>query len=190
MIVKLALVSLASLILPASTLEIGDRFSLFAWEGVPILPVFYRNGTAVVASYATANATDDLIPLTFAVTDPKGSGTYADGFAITAAPNTSAPVQNKATLNPPFSNVTFALPDASSSSRDIKFTSNLGTPGFITKGFRWAGKVLYVYREDKGALVMQWTVFPTDTPGIWSLAWNISSTQVEGVKAVTLRAST
>lgn len=187
MTVKTLLPVLAALIISASGLKVGDRFNLWAYGsgGISGLPVFYSNGAAVIASFETASKTDNLVPLTFVASSGEGLG----GFELTATPNTTAPVQNKATQSPPFQNVTLFIPAASSTDHDIGFTSDdIQADSVIAKGFLFAARTLLVFRNGRkeDGLATFIRAFPTETPGIWSLKWNVKGTNDGGV-TVTLR---
>jgi hypothetical protein len=103
----------------------------------------------------------------------------SQGFAITAIPNTTAPVQNKATLAPPFTTATFFVPAADSLSHQVGFLTETNVTGVVAKGFLVAGgNLMALFTDDTGrrqGITTRFRAFPTGSSGIWSLNWNITS---------------
>jgi hypothetical protein len=57
-------VSAATTLKMKQNLEVGDRFSMFAYGNhINGLPIFFADGTAVIADFETARKTDNLVPV-------------------------------------------------------------------------------------------------------------------------------
>jgi hypothetical protein len=68
------------------------------------------------------------------------------------------------------------------------FTTDVNAAGIRTQGFHLRGLYLYVYRDDIKGLGIGFRAYPTETPGIWSLTWNVTTPMVgEGSIFITLR---
>jgi hypothetical protein len=115
------------------------------------------------------------------------SGARRGGFVLSAMPNTTTPVENKATLYPPFDVATWYVPSRGSSSKKVGFlVGDLAnaTDEVVTKGFdvmdRW---VVLQERPDK-FLMDLYCAFPTESSGIWSITWNETTRNAAGVPVV------
>jgi hypothetical protein len=115
---------------------------------------------------------------------------YADfsGYTFTARPDIRAPVDNKATRSPPFDAATLFVPDRGSPSHGVGFLAADAAPAADTRtyGFLLGDGFFKVMRNDGRVLLPAYCAFPTATPGVWSLSWNVTSDRQDGFP-VTLR---
>jgi hypothetical protein len=150
-------------------------------------------GLAYITDFKTANRSQDLVPVACKPISPETccslltektvTSTAAASFAAT--PNVTAPVSSNATANPPFTNATFFVPGADSSSHQVGFATNSTIGGFVTSGFAFYGQMAVLERSDGSWMSLFWAV-PTSTLGIWSMTWNETGTE-DGVVPVTLK---
>jgi len=159
-----------------SRVDPGERFGLFAYgEGVGGLPVFYNEGLAFITDFRAANTTD-MVPVLFTLNDT----------TLTAQPNPDAPTSNNSSSFPGFESAVFGIPAEGASSRQISFLGNETSKGEITSGFGFFGQIVFLEDSD-GSLQTRFYAEPTDTEGIWALAWN--DTDAEGAIPVTVKDS-
>jgi hypothetical protein len=103
-------------------------------------------------------------------------GTSHLGYALSASPNTAAPVKNKATKAPPFIDATWFIPADRSSSHAVGFITD-DSEETVRKAARTDRFVLgegYFRVVEPDGLVYSsvYCAFPTATAGVWSLSWN------------------
>ncbi|RYP34496.1 hypothetical protein DL767_004272 [Monosporascus sp. MG133] len=148
-----------------------EDIGLFAYgEGIGGLPVFYNEGLAFITDLGTANTTD-MVPVLF---------TFSDTTLI-AQPNTTS---NNSLSSLGFESAVFAIPADDASSRQICFLGNETSNGATTSGFGFFGQLVFLEGSD-GSLQTQFYAQPTDTEGIWALAWD--NADAEGAVPVAIR---
>ncbi|RYP68373.1 hypothetical protein DL769_005527 [Monosporascus sp. CRB-8-3] len=151
----------------------GQSFGLFAYgEGIGGLPVFYNEGLAFITDFRTTNTTD-MVPVLFTFSDT----------TLTAQPNTTS---TNSSSSPVFESAVFGIPADSASSRQVSFLRNETSNGETTSGFGFFGTIVFLEGSD-GSLQTLFYAEPTDTEGIWSLAWDDADT--EGAVPVTVKNS-
>ncbi|KAK3333015.1 hypothetical protein B0T19DRAFT_398739 [Cercophora scortea] len=190
--------------LPTQEIPLGQKFNFYAWGNlIPGYTVFYRDGHAFLTDFATANKTDDLLPVscksypsplspslmssTLTLAFPQPPVTIAPGktfgWEITAYPNTTGPVSNAATRNPPFTNATFYVSSPTSNNHEVGFLldppsvspADARTDGFMVTGRR----AVMVDREPETGMGHMFApvfcAWPTADPKVYSLVWNVSA---------------
>ncbi|KAK3385305.1 hypothetical protein B0H63DRAFT_510155 [Podospora didyma] len=178
----------------AST-QVGRAVDLYVWgNGIPGLQLFYANGNVYVSDLATANMTENMVPVSFTIMKrlPTYPGASTLAYSFTAAPNTTAGVSNTATRTPPFSNATLFVAPREGNAHDVGFvpTADVAAqvPATVT-GRRMGGFMIdegmFMVVEDHGPIhPALWCAFPTVTPGVWVMRWNQTNQTPETSKGV------
>ncbi|RYP23817.1 hypothetical protein DL765_000894 [Monosporascus sp. GIB2] len=100
---------------------------------------------------------------------------------LTVQPNPATPTSNNSSSFPGFESAVFGIPTDGASSRQISFLGNETSKGEITSGFGFFSQVFLEVLA--GSLQTRFYAEPTDTEGIWALAWD--DTDAEGAIPVT-----
>lgn len=107
--------------------------------------------------------------------DPSGS-------TWTAQPNTTTDSKQ-----PPWSNLTFAIPAPASSSHEVAFIdSRNSTANVQTTGFTQFGAFIFVDNNATGVESL-WYALPSGTDGVWTLNWNDATDKRTDKVVLTLR---
>ncbi|KAI1407057.1 hypothetical protein F5Y13DRAFT_183688 [Hypoxylon sp. FL1857] len=152
----------------------SSPFGLYAYgDGIGGAPVFTTGDGAFIG---TASRVDDTeaAPVQFEV------GTDE---SLLGNPNTTA-----SDSSPTWSNLTFYVPDTTTSSHQVEFTNSTSDINRSISGFVFYGQFL-LHKNTKGDLQTLWYALPTDTDGVWSLNWNSTGDDTEGQVVVTLKAT-
>ncbi|KAK6956680.1 hypothetical protein Daesc_001959 [Daldinia eschscholtzii] len=148
-------------------------FGLFAYgEGIGGAPVFTTGDGAYIG---TATHTDDseAAQVEFIT---------ATDSSLLANPNVTAANE------PTWSNLTFNVPDNTTSSHQVGFTNTTTDGKRSGFGFVFYGEFL-LHKSVEGDLESMWYAVPSDQDGIWSLNWNSTDDDTEGKVLVTLKAT-
>lgn len=89
---------------------------------------------------------------------------------------------------PTWSNLTFMVPDTTSSSHDVGFTNSTTTSERSSSGFIFYDQFL-LHRNLDGSLKSLWYAVPTEDEGVWYLRWNSTGDDTEGQVLVSLKAT-
>ncbi|KAI0382355.1 hypothetical protein F5Y04DRAFT_53557 [Hypomontagnella monticulosa] len=89
---------------------------------------------------------------------------------------------------PTWSNLTFMVPDTTSSSHDVGFTNSTTTSERSSSGFIFYDQFL-LHRNLDGSLKSLWYAVPTEDEGVWYLRWNSTGDDSEGQVLVSLKAT-
>lgn len=108
------------------------------------------------------------------------------GDTWVGGPNTTDP-GNTGSTPPTWSNLTFAIPSASSSSHDVQLVSGSNdTSGLITSGFIFYGSFLLA-TDSSGAIGSLWYAVPSTSDGVYGLRWNSTGDATDGQVTLTLK---
>ncbi|KAF3068424.1 putative cytochrome p450 protein [Daldinia childiae] len=148
-------------------------FGLFAYgDGIGGAPVFTDGENAFIGR-ATRSNDSEAAQIQFI------SGT---DNSLLASPNTT-------TGNAPtWSNLTFMVPDTTSSSHQVGFTNSTTSTDRSGSGFVFYGDFL-LHKNTDGDLKALWYAVPSDEDRIWTLNWNSTDDDTEGKVVVTLKAT-
>ncbi|KAI8964488.1 hypothetical protein F5Y11DRAFT_315828 [Daldinia sp. FL1419] len=89
---------------------------------------------------------------------------------------------------PTWSNLTFIVPDTTSSTHQVGFTNSTSTGNRSVYGFVFYGEFL-LHKDLSGDLESLWYAVPSDQDGVWVLNWNSTDDDTEGKVLVTLKAT-
>ncbi|KAL7627708.1 hypothetical protein AAE478_001902 [Parahypoxylon ruwenzoriense] len=148
-------------------------FGLFAYgDGIGGVSVFTAGDRAFLGN-ATEVGDDEAAPVEFEL------GT---DNALLGSPNSTS------TSNAPsWSNLTFVVPAADSSSHDVEFTSSTPGTNVSASGFTFYGQFLF-HKKNDGNLESMWYALPSEQEGVWTLGWNTTGDDTEGKVLLSLRA--
>jgi hypothetical protein len=108
--------------------------------------------------------------------------TPGNGYMFTAMPNIKAPVKNRIAQNPPFDNVTWAVPARGSTSHAVGFIEDSTIPSNVrAEGFLLSGGWFRLIESNNHILSAVYCAFPTAVSGVWSLSWNETSDKTGGI---------
>ncbi|KAI0887736.1 uncharacterized protein GGS22DRAFT_88557 [Annulohypoxylon maeteangense] len=150
-----------------------SNFSLYAYgDGIGGAQVFTTGDGAFVGSASSSNSTE-AAPVLFDV------GT---DNALLGSPNATE-------TTPSWSNLTFNVPDTTSSGHQVSFSNSTtnSTTGRSASGFVFYGQYLF-HQNTGGNLQSMWYALPSDQDGVWTLNWNSTGDDTDGQVIVTLRA--
>ncbi|KAK3347011.1 hypothetical protein B0T25DRAFT_521302 [Lasiosphaeria hispida] len=182
---------------------IGKKFTFYVWgNDIPGLQLFYLNGQAVAADYATANTSSDLVPVTFTSTKfflPRPSSSNR-AYSYLATPDPLAPVSNPSTLSPPFTSAYLTIPtpdEPATSLHPVSFTPSTSTlsdvPNTTTKtgGFINLERTFKVVGDRDTEGIIRYSLFcafpSKEREGVWDLRWNVTNMEGDGGRPVSLR---
>ncbi|KAI0113468.1 hypothetical protein F4814DRAFT_460562 [Daldinia grandis] len=148
-------------------------FALFAYgDGIGGAPVF-TDGESAYIGRATRLDDSEAAQIEFI------SGT---DNSLLANPNTTAG------NSPSWSNLTFIVPDTTSSSHQVGFTNSTTGGDRSGSGFVFYGEFL-LHKNTNGDLKALWYAMPSDEDDIWSLNWNSTDDDDQEKVLVTLKAT-
>ncbi|KAI1644623.1 uncharacterized protein F4817DRAFT_207461 [Daldinia loculata] len=148
-------------------------FGLFAYgDGIGGAPVFTDGEGAYVGGATHLNDSEAAQVQFISGTDN----------SLLANPNTTAGNA------PTWSNLTLMVPDTTSSSHQVGFANSTTSSDRSGSGFVFYGDFL-LHKNTDGDLKALWYAVPSDQDGIWSLNWNSTDDDTEGIVLVTLKAT-
>ncbi|KAI1801331.1 hypothetical protein F4811DRAFT_534885 [Daldinia bambusicola] len=148
-------------------------FALFAYgDGIGGAPVFTTGYGAYIGT-ATHSDDSEAAQVEFMASSDS---------SLVANPNTT-------TANEPtWSNLTFNVPDTTSSSHQVAFTNSTSDVNRSGSGFVFYGDFL-LHKNNTGDLQSMWYAVPSGQDHIWTLNWNYADDDTEGKVLVTLKAT-
>ncbi|KAI1496052.1 hypothetical protein F5X99DRAFT_401617 [Biscogniauxia marginata] len=149
-------------------------FNLYAYgTGIGGAPVFYAGDVVYLGQLSSLNSTE-AAPVLFET---------GDNNALKGNPNTTS-----STTSPSWSNVTLFVPGPTSSSHKVGF-SNTTTNGTVSaSGFVFYGQDV-LHENSNGNLETLWYAVPASMDSVWSLNWNSTGDETEGIIMVSLRSA-
>ncbi|KAI0835051.1 hypothetical protein F5Y06DRAFT_277263 [Hypoxylon sp. FL0890] len=146
-------------------------FGLYAYgDGIGGAAIFTTGDGAFIGNASQVN-NSQAAPAQFEV-DTDNS--------LLANPNTTA-----SDSSPTWSNLTFYVPDNTTSSHQVEFTNSTSGVNKSVSAFVFYGQFL-LHKTTSGDLQTLWYALPTDTDGVWSLNWNSTGDDTEGQVVVSL----
>ncbi|KAI2470211.1 hypothetical protein F4781DRAFT_186475 [Annulohypoxylon bovei var. microspora] len=149
-------------------------FVLYAYgDGIGGAAVFTTGDGAFVGSASSSNSTEAA-----AVSFEVGTDN-----SLLGSPNTTT-----GDTTPTWSNLTFNVPDTTSSSHQVAFSNSTNsTTGRSSSGFTFYGQ--FLLHNTDGSLKSMWYALPSGQDGIWTLNWNSTGDDTDGQVIVTLKAT-
>ncbi|KAH7176771.1 hypothetical protein EDB81DRAFT_49994 [Dactylonectria macrodidyma] len=165
---------LLSAVSAAKSTSSSSSFQIYGYgTGIGGAQLFSSGGSTYFGDYQLANDTE-AAPVVFT---PSGS-------VWLGSPNTT--VFDGSDV-PDWSNYTFSVPSAGSSSHDVNFLSSSNETGnVLTTGFTFYGTFIFVTGTD-GNMESLWYALPTDTDGIYKLQWNTTGDDSDDKVLLTLK---
>ncbi|KAI1134257.1 hypothetical protein F5Y05DRAFT_422815 [Hypoxylon sp. FL0543] len=152
----------------------SSPFGLYAYgDGIGGAPVFTTGDGAFIGKASQVDNTE-AAPALFQVSSDD---------SLLANPNTTA-----SDSSPTWSNLTFFVPDNTTSSHQVEFTNSTSDINRSISGFVFYGQFL-LHKNTQGDLQTLWYAIPTDKEDVWSLNWNSTGDDTEGQVVVTLKAT-
>ncbi|KAI0851190.1 hypothetical protein F5Y00DRAFT_16599 [Daldinia vernicosa] len=149
-------------------------FALFAYgDGIGGAPVFTDGDGAYIGQVTSLNDSEAAQVEFNAGTDN----------TLLANPNTTTTGNT-----PTWSNLTFIVPDTTSSSHKVEFTNSTTTGDRSGTGFVFYGEFL-LHKSTDGDLKAMWYAVPSGQDNVWTLNWNSTDDDTEGKVIVTLKAT-
>ncbi|KAK7425304.1 hypothetical protein QQZ08_008201 [Neonectria magnoliae] len=164
-------------VMPRATTS--DPFQIYAYgESIGGMPLISSGKSAYLGRYDFLNDTE-AAPVIF---------TSDDDGVWTGAPNTTD--LGDSSDPPTWSNLTFSVPAASSSSHAVALVdpSKNSTSNLITSNFGFYGTFIYVTGTG-GEMETLWYAVATDTDGIYELRWNTTGDEGKDLILLTLKSS-
>ncbi|KAI2615807.1 hypothetical protein GGS26DRAFT_579008 [Hypomontagnella submonticulosa] len=163
----------------AGSLAIVERapttpFGLYAYgDGIGGAPVFTTGHGAYIGKASRVDDTE-AAPVEF---------NLGTDNSLLANPNATS-----GESTPTWSNLTFMVPDTTSSSHEVEFTNSTTTNERSTSGFIFYDQFL-LHRNLDGSLKSLWYAVPSETEGVWYLRWNSTGDETNGQVLVSLKAT-
>ncbi|KAI1653265.1 hypothetical protein F4813DRAFT_375254 [Daldinia decipiens] len=148
-------------------------FALFAYgDGIGGAPVFTDGESAYIGRATRLNDSEAAQVQFIGGTDN----------SLLASPNTTAGNA------PTWSNLTFMVPDMTSSSHQVGFANSTISGGGSASEFVFYGDFL-LHKNTDGDINGLWYAVPSDEDRIWTLNWNSTDDDTEEKVLVTLKAT-
>ncbi|KAI1473145.1 uncharacterized protein F4812DRAFT_454961 [Daldinia caldariorum] len=148
-----------------------SAFGLFAYgDGIGGAPLFTTGDGAFIGT-ATHSNDSQAAQVEFIANSDN---------SLVANPNTTA------ANDPTWSNLTFSVPNTTSSSHQVGFSNSTSDDNRSGSGFVFYGDFL-LHKETSGDLQSMWYAVPSGQDNIWTLNWNYTDDDTDGKVLVTLK---
>ncbi|KAI1387161.1 uncharacterized protein F4822DRAFT_405640 [Hypoxylon trugodes] len=148
-------------------------FGLYAYgDGIGGSPVFTTGDGAFIGKASEVGNTE-AAPVEFELSSDN---------SLVGNPNTTT-----GDSAPTWSNLTFNVPDSTSSGHQVGFTNSTSDGDRSVTNFVFYGQFL-LYKNTDGSLKSLWYAVPSDEDGVWTLNWNSTGDESDGQVIVSLRA--